>query len=1447
MLPASFDPAVRSWFGEAFEAPTRCQTRAWDAIAKGQDTLVAAPTGSGKTLAAFLTAIDELAALGRRGALETGTRVLYVSPLKALSNDVQRNLEAPLAGIRARLEAELGDTPAITSAVRTGDTPAAARALMRKRPPHILVTTPESLYILLTSDGGRDMLRTVRTVIVDEIHAVAPNKRGAHLALSLARLDRLADVRPVRIGLSATQRPIARMAEFLTGGAPAGCEIIDEGHVRARDLALEMPASPLEAVVSAEVSAEVRARIVELIAAHSTTLVFVNTRRMAERLARALADELGEDAVCSHHGSMSRERRFDAERRLKRGELKALVATASLELGIDIGDVDMVCQLGATRSLAMLLQRVGRAGHAVGGVARGRLFPQTRDELVECIALLDMAARDELDTLEIPAGPLDVLAQQLVAEVAAGECGLDELLALARAAWPYRALTGDTLRRVVGMLAEGFSFARGRRGAYVHLDDVNGRVRARRGARLTAVTCGGAIPDNADYDVIAEPGGQLVGTVNEDFAIESLPGSIFQLGNTSWRVLRVESTGLRVEDAAGEPPNMPFWLGEAPARSPELSAAVSRLRASFAAQADGAGESASLDGLADALAGIPGVGRTAGRQAAEYLLSGYRALGAMPTQDTLVMERFFDESGGMQLVIHSPFGSRVNRAWGLALRKRFCRTFNFELQAAAVEDAIVISLGAVHSFALDEVWRYLNPASVRDVLVQALLDAPMFTVRWRWVASCALAILRFSGGRKVPPRLQRMNAEDLVALVFPDQLACAENLTGRREVPDHPLVTQAVDDCLHEAMDVVRLEALLEAIGAGRKTLVARDLTEPSPFALEVLNANPYAFLDDAPLEERRTQAVQSRRWLNPETAEDLGRLDPAAIARVREEVWPRAQTEDELHEAVMMLGFADGRELEALCGAGRPADWLARLEGDGRLVRFEQAHTRWVATERRHEARALWPDARLVQSAAAAAYPASAPPERAAALEALVRARLEMAGPLAAQDVTALFGVSPGEAGAALGALEQAGIVLRGRFDTERPGEQWCDRRLLARIHRYTLNRLRQAVEPVSGAVFMRFLADWQGVTRGTRLEGGDGVLAAVGRLAGFEAPAGAWETALLPARVSGYQSALLDRLMASGRCTWVRLSPKRGATGREPGQRGGGTLRTTPIALMPRAEAGAWLAAAGPATLPAGSDTATAAVWAHVETYGASFFDDIVADTGLMRTQVENALDALAAAGLVTCDSFAGLRALVMPSARRNGFGRRARRTTLPGIEEAGRWDRVRRPREDPADMFEDATLEALCAALLRRYGVVFRRLLERESSLPPWRFLLWTLRRLEAAGEVRGGRFVAGFSGEQFALPDAVGALRECRRREGEGRIDVVSAADPLNLVGIVVPGVRVPALASNRVAYLDGEPAAVFAGDEFRLLGAADVATSTKLRTALLTRGAPAARGTRRRRR
>src|ERR1700691_644135 len=574
----SFHPAVAAWFSRTFDAPTPAQERAWPALQEGRDVLVAAPTGSGKTFAAFLAAIDSLVKEGLGGGLPDETRLVYVSPLKALSNDIQRNLDAPLSGIREELAALNLPDVAIRAVVRTGDTSQSERAGMRRKPPHIVVTTPESLYILLGSQSGRDMLAACRTVIVDEIHAIAGNKRGAHLALSLERLQALTGSALIRVGLSATQKPIEEVAKFLTGAHPVRCTIVDSGHVRRRDLALEVPPAPLEAVMSGEVWTQVYDRLALLVLEHRTTLVFVNTRRMVERVARHLSERVGEENVAAHHGSLARERRLNAEQRLKRGDLKVLVATASLELGIDIGDVDLVCQVGSTRSINAFLQRVGRAGHSVGGISKGRLFPLSRDELVECTALLDAVRRGELDRLHIPENALDVLAQQITAEVAAREWSEDALYRLVRGAHPYRELRREEFDECGRMLADGFSTRRGRRGALLHHDAVNGMLRPRRGARLTALTSGGAIPDNADYRVMLEPEGHLVGTVNEDFAVESLQGDVFQLGNTSYRILRVERSTVRVEDAHGQPPSIPFWLGEAPGRSDELSSAVPRLR-----------------------------------------------------------------------------------------------------------------------------------------------------------------------------------------------------------------------------------------------------------------------------------------------------------------------------------------------------------------------------------------------------------------------------------------------------------------------------------------------------------------------------------------------------------------------------------------------------------------------------------------------------------------------------------------------------------------------------------------------------------------------------------------------------------------------------------------------------------------------------------------------------
>ena len=1419
-----FHPVIERWFGERFREPTEPQRRAWPLIQAGRNALIAAPTGSGKTFAAFLAAIDSLLRQGLDGTLGDGTQVVYVSPLKALSNDVQKNLAEPLAEIRRTLEASCLPDVEIRTLVRTGDTPAPARQEMVRRPPHILVTTPESLYLILTSERAREMLRGVRTVIVDEIHALARDKRGSHLALTLQRLERLAGRPLQRIGLSATQKPIEDIARFLVGadGAPS---IIDSGHARTLDLGIEIPSSPLEAVMAADVWDEIYERLVRLISEHRTTLVFVNTRRLAERLALHLSERLGAEQVTSHHGSLSKEKRLDAETRLKEGKLKALVATASLELGIDIGAVDLVCQIGSTRSIATLLQRVGRSGHHLAAVPKGRVFPLSRDELIECAALLRAAHERELDRLVIPDHPLDILAQQVVATVACEEWDEGALYGLVRGAYPYRDLSRKDFDAVVQMLADGFTTRRGRRGAYLHYDGVNRRLKARRGARLAALTSGGAIPDVGDYRVVLEPTETFVGTLNEDFAIESTPGDIFLLGNSSYLIQKVESGQVRVVDAHGQPPSIPFWLGEAPGRTPELSVQVSRLRQDIADRLGNVKEAIAWLG-----AEVPGLPEAAARQIVEYLDASNQILGVIPTQQTLVLERFFDEAGGMQLVLHAPFGSRVNRAWGLALRKRFCRSFNFELQAAATEDAIVISLGPHHSFPLDDVFQYLKPAKAEQLLVQAMLDAPMFGTRWRWNATRALAVLRARGGKKVPTPLQRMEAEDLVAAVFPDQLACPENLVGDREIPDHPLVQQTIQDCLLEAMDFPGLKRVLEEMDAGRCRLVARDTTEPSPLSHEVINAKPYAFLDDAPLEERRTQAVITRRGLDVKTAEELGRLDQAAIDRVRDEAWPDARSADELHDALLVAGALTSAE----CGTRNAESqaWFEELARAGRATTLQREPALWIATERVPFVEAVFPGVSCEPAVAVPERDRAKTWTREDALRELVRGRLEVVGPTTAEGIAAALGVPPADVDFALGALEHEGFVLRGQFTPGVAQLEWCERRLLARIHRYTLDRLRQEIEPVSAADFMRFLLRWQRLTPSTRAEGPDGLAAVLELLDGFELPAGAWETDVLPARVGEYDPLWLDGLCLSGEIAWGRLTQTRNAEGGTRNRKSG-PIRTTPIALFRRERGAVWRSVVAE---PAGAELVLShpaeALLQALDQRGASFFGDLVNATGLLRTEVEKGLGELVAWGLVTADSFAGLRALLVPSDRRRpvaGFRRRGKVAPF-GVETAGRWSRVRSPAPLPAEQ----VAEAVAWQLLRRYGVVFRRLATRETLLAPWRDILRAYRRLEARGEIRGGRFVGGFSGEQYALPEAVGLLRNVRRDEPAGELVALSGADPLNLAGIVTPGDVVPALATNRILYRDGIPVAVRegAGSGERYLVEATPEEQERLKSALV---------------
>ncbi|MES0875135.1 DEAD/DEAH box helicase [Sinimarinibacterium thermocellulolyticum] len=1393
-----FHPAVADWFTDAFGQPTEVQRQAWQVTARRRDALISAPTGSGKTLAAFLGAINELVVEGLTRGLDDAVHVLYVSPLKALSNDIQKNLQAPLAGIRERLRAMgLGEVT-IRDAVRTGDTSALERERMRRAPPHILVTTPESLFILLTSDAGRAMLRSVRSVIVDELHAVAGSKRGAHLALTLERLDALCKHPPVRIGLSATQKPIETMARFLVGRDDRDCAIVDVGHARERDLALELPRSPLTPVMANEVWTEIYDRLAQFTEDHRTTLIFVNQRRMAERVARHLAERIGEEHVTAHHGSLAKEHRLRAEQRLKSGQLKALVATASLELGIDIGEVDLVCQLGSPRSINAFLQRVGRSGHAVRALPKGRLFPLSLDDLAECVALLDCVQRGELDRVCLMRAPLDVLAQQITAEVACREWGLEDLHATLTRALPYRALPLERFEAVVQMLADGYASRRGRRGALLHFDAVNRRLRGRRGAKLTAVTNAGTIPDQFDYDVVLAPEDQRIGTLNEDFAFESLPGDIVQLGNTSYRILKVETGRVFVEDAKGQPPNMPFWFGEAPARSDELSAAVSRLREAAERQLTAGGSEACERWLRDELR----LDASAAQQLAQYFAAAHNALGLLPTQQRIVFERFFDEVGDTHLVIHAPLGARIMRAWGLALRKRFCRQFNFELQAAALDDSLVLSLGPTHSFALDDVRGFLHSTSAADKLVQAVLQAPMFPTRWRWAASVALAIARNRNGKRVPPQFQRSDAEDLLTHAFPDAVACQDNLPGDREVPDHPLVHQALDDCLHEMMDADGLLTLLRRIESGEVEIVCCDLTAPSPLSASILNARPYAFLDDGAAEERRTLAVRSPT-LDVQDAANLGRIDPQAIARVREEMRPAPANPDELHDALIVFGFLTDEELRpwaAMLDELLIARRVARIDAPGKP-------SLWCAAERLRELRMALPQASVHGDAPLL----GAEVDRDTALRELLRSRLELHGPVTAAALAAPLAIGSSEAEIALLALEAQGYVMRGDFSGT-GGIGWCERRRLARIHRYTRERKRAGFEPVSPAACMRFLLEWQGIAGGATRDGPVALEAVLAQLEGVAVAAAAWESEVLPARLPRYDPAWLDQLAASGRIVWQRLPAGSGDA------RKSGPVRATPILLLPRERAAVW-------QMPPDDEVelsgAARALLDALRAHGASFFVELVEDTGLLRSHVEAALGELVGHGLVTSDGFAGLRALIAPAeVKTRALRRGGARAVFQNLESAGRWSLVgarRRSEDAPAP-----DVEATARLLLRRYGVVFRALIEREARLPPWRELHDVLRRLEARDEIRGGRFVSGFAGEQFALPEAAAALRRYREACADDYV-VLAGCDPLNLTGVLFPGERVPALPGNRVLLRDGVPVAGLVGGELRCWAAADAAT------------------------
>jgi ATP-dependent Lhr-like helicase len=1325
-------------------------------------------------------------------------------------------------------------------------------------------------------------LRDVQTVIVDEIHAVADDKRGAHLALSLERLEALTYQPPVRIGLSATQKPIEEVAHFLTGTGRPNPVVVDVGHKRKLDLGIEVPPMPLGPVASNEMWDTIYDRLVELVKQHRSTLVFVNTRRMAERIAHQLGERIGEANVAAHHGSLSRKLRLAAERKLKEGQVRVLVATASLELGIDVGFVDLAVQINSPRAIAVALQRVGRSGHWRGAVPKGRVFATTRDDLIECAALVRSIKLGDLDRLMIPEAPLDVLAQQIVAACAAegpstsrrrvGSATVelsetragalapqpsegwdeDELFALVTRAYSYRNLKRETFDSILEMLSEGIAARRGRYGAYIHRDRVNRKLRARRGARLAAITSGGAIPDNSLYTVVAEPDGAIVGTVDEDFAVESNRGDIMLLGNTSWIIHRIETNNGRmlVHDAHGAPPSVPFWRGEAPARTEELSSHVGELRQKISdmlPRTSPVGFSATQPEVAACIAWLKeqcGLDDSGAEQMIEYILQGRVVLGSVPTKTTVIAERFFDEGGGMQLVIHAPFGGRINKAWGLSLRKRFCRGFNFELQAAATDNGLNIALAEQHSFPLGDVFHFLNAETVQPILEQAALDSPIFGTRWRWDANRALALLRFQNGKKVPAQIQRMRSDDLLASVFPDAAACFENIEGDRKIPDHPLIAEVMKDVLSEAMDLEGLKRVLRGMASGEIRVLAVDTPVPSQFSHEILNANPYAYLDDAPLEERRARAVEMRRVLPESVLQEVGALDPGAISQVRSEAWPDVRDADELHDVLhTLVGLPEstrGTQHFAFSDPGSVDEGQSRLRTDHWPGYFEQLTLQrraavasvggrrfWVAAERVRALRSLFPAAQFENDLAEVE---TADVSRDDALLTLVMGWMSAVGPTTASQLGTLLGLPASDIEKGLLRMEATGTVLRGKFtgaagsalpsshpsSTAQESEiEWCERRLLARIHRLTVGMLRKQIEPVTAAQFMRWLLRWQHVAPGSQSAGERGTLEVLQQLQGFEVPANAWERQVLARRVTDYDPKWLDQLCLTGAVGWGRLSPHPATL--ESGGSGDGSARqrrviptsVAPITFFVREEAD-WMGLSknphfshsqGEAGHPresshdsSGLSHGAQIVLEFLKQRGASFFADVVRGTGKLKAEIETALWELVAAGVVTADGFDNLRSLIDPKRRAGqGTGR-----ALRPRHSAGRWALL----HADAAVEHPRAVEAACWMLLRRYGIVVRDLLARESNLPSWRELLMAFRRLEDRGEIRGGRFVDGFLGEQFALPIAVESVRAMRNLPLSGETITLSAADPLNLVGILVPGERVPAISGRTVSYRDG---------------------------------------------
>ncbi|TDR20864.1 DEAD/DEAH box helicase [Marinicella litoralis] len=1296
-----FNQVINQWFAKKFKKPTPVQQAAWQKIKTGKDVLVSAPTGSGKTLAAFLSAINQL--FESQADESTGLKVIYVSPLKALSNDINLNLQTPLCDLNALHKEQFQ----LTSAVWTGDTVSYEREKIKRQPPHILVTTPESLYNILTSKAGRAMMNGVETVIVDEVHALASNKRGAHLLLTLMRLEALALRRPQRIAISATQRPIEKMQNYILH--PEFSEVVNLGHRRTMDLSIEIVASPLSAVISNEQWGEIYELLATAIKQHRTTLVFVNNRRLAERVAKHLAERVGQDWVTAHHGSLAKEHRLLAEQALKAGKLKAIVATASLELGIDIGDVDLVCQLGSPGSIQAFLQRVGRSGHGVNRTPKGMIFPLTIDDLLEATALFRAIDSDQLELTQFPIQPLDVLAQQIVAEVSQKNWQLSQLYHLYKTASLYNSLTEQQFTQVVQMLADGYSGRSTFQKALVFYDEITGEIRPRKAASLTALLNGGTIPDQFDYDVRLLPDDLKIGSLNEDFSFESIPGDIFQLGNHSYRILKVQTGVVFVEDAAGQPPNIPFWFGVQMWRSDELSRAVSDLRHDLDRYIE--------TGMKEPPSELP-VNQLGLDQLINYTQKTKDVLQVFPSQQDVVVERFFDGNNDMHLVIHSVFGSRVNRAWGLALRKKFCRQFNFELQAAALEDALILSLSSTHSFELATIKGYLKADSVKEVLIQALLDTPFFVTQWRWNASVALAVKRRRGGKRVLPQFQRNEAEDLVAEIFPEQIACAENIAGSRTVPDHPLVEQTINDCTLGIMDVDKLADILHQIDVGKINIHYIDSHTPSPTSLAIINARNYAFLDEAPAEERRTLAVQSQSL--DQSFATIG-LNPQDITEFNSHIRPKVRDLDELQEYVFFMGILWPDEAVQF-SAG-----LQSLMDQGKVLRHDIKGIDVYISPKYKNLLVLLTE-----------QPAEL--ERADLLN-MVGNRLTLSGLIAFEQIHKRIPVAASVLQQVLIQLEINGVAFQFKQD------QWIERNHLAKLRKSQLNRFRRAVVTLSADAYNDFLSDWQFINKPA--VGVEGLSQVLNQWQGYAANVQDWENDVLKPRVEDYHGMMLDMLCQSGQYIWKRAKAK--LVSDDLNQM---SIKKTQFTFLESKLS--HLFPAQDNILPMNSKSLM--VLELLNKRGAMFFREVLDLTDLMPVELEQVLIQLIKHGLIVADGFQALRVFSQsPAERRRQLLKAKKHANNYGyLEMMGRWSVIKTKQVD---------VSAYIHIMLQRYGVLSYDIWNKEDLPVKWRTVSFELQTLEARGELLAGRFIHNMSGMQYAKPNAYRKIQSMTRPKSE----------------------------------------------------------------------------------